>query len=214
MGPVEGVCRAGECIFVPRGWWHCVMNVDDEDSACIAITHNYVSDANLRFVLRFLRDMRYAVSGVPPEEADSLYERFVEALKEHRPAAWARVADEFDETRAAQAAAVEAGAGASASATGGTAGSTGKGEEGVGSGRGQQRWADLIGGGGAASGVTGSSAASSSSSSSGWSLSSAWQAQATGTGTASASSTAAASASASTGSSTGKASGFSFGFAL
>jgi len=37
--PVECVVHAGELLFVPHGWWHCVLNLDDS----IAITHNYVS---------------------------------------------------------------------------------------------------------------------------------------------------------------------------
>lgn len=54
MGPVEGVCSQGSCIFVPRGWWHAVCNLEDS----IAITHNYVAGSNLSYVLRFLRDMK------------------------------------------------------------------------------------------------------------------------------------------------------------
>ena len=38
-------------MFVPRGWWHCVLNVDDT----VAVTQNYVSDSNLAHVLHFLR---------------------------------------------------------------------------------------------------------------------------------------------------------------
>lgn len=37
--PVECVCKAGEVVFVPNGWWHLVINL--EDSA--AVTQNYVS---------------------------------------------------------------------------------------------------------------------------------------------------------------------------
>jgi hypothetical protein len=38
-------------MFVPRGWWHCVLNVDDT----VAVTQNYVSDCNLAHVLHFLQ---------------------------------------------------------------------------------------------------------------------------------------------------------------
>ncbi|KAG9160403.1 hypothetical protein Leryth_008817 [Lithospermum erythrorhizon] len=37
--PIECVCKAGEVIFVPSGWWHLVINLEDS----IAITQNYVS---------------------------------------------------------------------------------------------------------------------------------------------------------------------------
>lgn len=49
--PVECICRAGEVIFVPNGWWHLVINLEDS----IAITQNYVSRRNLLNVLDFLR---------------------------------------------------------------------------------------------------------------------------------------------------------------
>jgi hypothetical protein len=38
-------------MFVPRGWWHCVLNVEDT----VAVTQNYVSDCNLAQVLHFLQ---------------------------------------------------------------------------------------------------------------------------------------------------------------
>ena len=27
--PVECVCEAGEMMFVPKGWWHCVLNLEE-----------------------------------------------------------------------------------------------------------------------------------------------------------------------------------------
>jgi oxalate decarboxylase/phosphoglucose isomerase-like protein (cupin superfamily) len=37
--PIECVCRTGEVVFVPNGWWHLVINLEES----IAITQNYVS---------------------------------------------------------------------------------------------------------------------------------------------------------------------------
>eukprot|EP01018_Ginkgo_biloba_P024962 Gb_23638 [translate_table: standard] len=37
--PIECICKAGEVLFVPNGWWHLVINLEDS----IAITQNYVS---------------------------------------------------------------------------------------------------------------------------------------------------------------------------
>lgn len=49
--PVECICRAGEIVFVPNGWWHLVLNLEDS----VAITQNYVSRRNLLNVLDFLK---------------------------------------------------------------------------------------------------------------------------------------------------------------
>lgn len=85
-GPVEGIVRAGEVIFVPRGWWHAVINLEGPS---IAITHNYCSEVGLPHVLRFLRDKPYAVSGVSYHRADGLYADFRRVLAAKAPDALA-----------------------------------------------------------------------------------------------------------------------------
>lgn len=60
MRPLECTLLPGEIIFVPHGYWHMVVNLDD----CIALTHNYVSTSNLADCLRFLRDKQDQISGV------------------------------------------------------------------------------------------------------------------------------------------------------
>jgi len=34
--PVEGVVRAGELLFVPRGWWHLAMNLEVRSRGALA----------------------------------------------------------------------------------------------------------------------------------------------------------------------------------
>lgn len=70
--PVECICRAGEVIFVPNGWWHLVINLEES----IAITQNYVSRSNLFNVLDFLKRPNSAqlVSGT--RDRVNLYDKF------------------------------------------------------------------------------------------------------------------------------------------
>lgn len=82
--PLEGICRAGEVLFVPRGWWHMALNLEE----CIAVTQNYVSSANLQHVLNFLKEGRTEmVSGCPFEQRGRLHDAFVCALEQKHPEA-------------------------------------------------------------------------------------------------------------------------------
>ncbi|KAF9136463.1 hypothetical protein BGX30_011166 [Mortierella sp. GBA39] len=74
--PLEGICREGEIMFVPRGWWHAVVNLED----CIAITQNYVGSQNLKETMEFLYMKRDQVSGVADDRQEGLYEEFKEAF--------------------------------------------------------------------------------------------------------------------------------------
>lgn len=53
--------RAGEVLFVPRGWWHAVLNIEDDT---IAVTQNYVCRRNLLQVTRFIREKPEQVGAV------------------------------------------------------------------------------------------------------------------------------------------------------
>eukprot|EP00898_Chlorokybus_atmophyticus_P007500 jgi/Chlat1/7751/Chrsp66S07229 len=79
--PVECVCEAGEVVFVPRGWWHTVVNLE----ASVAVTQNYVSRRNLLDVLDFLAspNARDLVSGT--DDAEGLFARFRDAFEAEFP---------------------------------------------------------------------------------------------------------------------------------
>lgn len=84
VAPVEFVQHAGEILFVPRGWWHMAINLEE---TC-AITQNYVSRANVSHVLQFLKSphARVLISGVETEEEKmTLHDRFVAALESEYP---------------------------------------------------------------------------------------------------------------------------------
>ena len=60
LGMREVVQYAGDTIFVPGGWWHAVLNLEDT----IAVTQNYVSQVNFAAVWRKARLGRRKMSGV------------------------------------------------------------------------------------------------------------------------------------------------------
>lgn len=54
-----GITFPGECMHVPSGWWHTVINIDDS----IAITQNFVPTSKLPQVLNFLKNKPDQISG-------------------------------------------------------------------------------------------------------------------------------------------------------
>lgn len=89
--PIECICRAGEVIFVPRGWWHAVLNLEDDT---IAITQNYVSRCNLLHVTDFIRERPDQVSGFDDDATPRSFEQLFRA----------RFPGELEELEAARAA--------------------------------------------------------------------------------------------------------------
>ncbi|KAK4480904.1 hypothetical protein RD792_011762 [Penstemon davidsonii] len=81
--PIECICKAGEVIFVPNGWWHLVINLEDS----VAITQNFVSRRNLLSVLDFLKrpNANTLVSGT--RDRVSLHDRFKNAIEASLPGA-------------------------------------------------------------------------------------------------------------------------------
>ena len=46
------VQQAGDCMFVPAGWWHTVVNLEDT----VAFTQNYIPKVNVRIAMESLSD--------------------------------------------------------------------------------------------------------------------------------------------------------------
>ncbi|KAL1922009.1 uncharacterized protein VTP21DRAFT_10651 [Calcarisporiella thermophila] len=74
MRPMEVLQRPGETIFVPSGWWHMVLNIEDT----VAVTQNFVSVGNLENVCQAL------AHETKPKRA-KLWESFRAALVRGRP---------------------------------------------------------------------------------------------------------------------------------
>eukprot|EP01132_Coremiostelium_polycephalum_P004096 gene4096-5124_t len=69
--PLEGILGPGEMIFVPCGWWHTVLNLEES----IAITHNFINSYNITKVIDFMKT----------KKKKDLYENFVKSFEEQYP---------------------------------------------------------------------------------------------------------------------------------
>lgn len=76
----EGICNPGEVLYVPTGWYHLVINLENT----IAITQNFVPRASLTNAANFLRDQKDQVSGFAECVKDP-YELFRKRMRELRP---------------------------------------------------------------------------------------------------------------------------------
>nr|CCA20147.1 histone arginine demethylase putative [Albugo laibachii Nc14] len=80
--PLEGICRAGEVVYVPHGWWHLVLNIEES----IAITQNFISVGNVKSVIRFLTEKPDQVSGCAHEIRPKLGGVLIKLLRQKEPA--------------------------------------------------------------------------------------------------------------------------------
>ncbi|SPO20501.1 uncharacterized protein UTRI_00898_B [Ustilago trichophora] len=64
---VEGVCEEGEVLYVPSGWWHLVINLEES----VALTQNFVSPAELGIVLDFMKNKSDQLSGFKRSQIDA-----------------------------------------------------------------------------------------------------------------------------------------------
>ncbi|RNF04296.1 transferase, transferring glycosyl group [Trypanosoma rangeli] len=74
----ECICEPGDIMFIPCGWWHFVINLEDS----VAITQNYVSESNLSSVMKFLVAMKSSITGID-EDAEDITSDVVRSRRAH-----------------------------------------------------------------------------------------------------------------------------------
>ncbi|XP_019444178.1 PREDICTED: F-box protein At5g06550 [Lupinus angustifolius] len=96
--PIECICKAGEVIFVPNGWWHLVINLEES----IAITQNYVSRRNLLNVLDFLKRPNASTLVSGTKDRVNLYCKFKNAIDGSFPGTIEELAEKEEEKKMQQ----------------------------------------------------------------------------------------------------------------
>ncbi|RPB10125.1 F-box and JmjC domain-containing protein [Morchella conica CCBAS932] len=77
----EGICKAGEILYVPSGWWHLVVNL----SPSLALTQNFIPPTQLSAAIEFLRDQPGSVSGFNTKRVRDPYGLFIKRMEEQYP---------------------------------------------------------------------------------------------------------------------------------
>lgn len=77
---IECIQYPGEIVYVPNGWWHQVINLDET----IAVTQNFVNEWNIMNVLKFLKNKKKkklwnVFSKIIKEKYPDIYKSFEES---------------------------------------------------------------------------------------------------------------------------------------
>lgn len=72
-----GITYPGECNYVPNGWWHLVINVEDT----VALTQNFTPVPALPKVLYFLKNKKEQISGLNVKKVEAFIETVLQRMK-------------------------------------------------------------------------------------------------------------------------------------